>query len=359
MSCYHPLKAFKIGINKETGKDKLVVCSYDTDYVSVFKGKVYKFKGQPNHFLNNWHDYSDFIQIPCGKCIGCRLDYSRQWANRCMLELPYHESSYFITLTYDDEHLPTNPYFNDNGEIIGYHPTLVKEHFQNFMKSLRQHYCVTTNDANKLRFYACGEYGSKYGRPHYHAIIFGLKLDDLKPYKRPLLYSGDSAEYNYYTSETLSKLWKKGYVVVGKVTWETCAYTARYIMKKLNGDLSDIYTKYNFLPEFTLMSRKPGIANQYFKDHVGDIYTFDEINISTSKGGLKIKPPHYYDTLFDIDYPETLDDIKLKRRLVAEELTAAKLRATSLPYLEMLAAEESALKSKVKVLKRKGDFAHA
>ena len=132
-----------------------------------------------------WKD--QLIQIPCGKCIGCRLEYSRQWANRCMLELQYHDSAYFVTLTYNEEHVPRTGL---HGEM-----SLRKRDFQLFMKRLRKKY-----SDDRIRFYAAGEYGTTTQRPHYHAILFGLHLDDLQVYK-----SKDS--YKYFTSPGLQRVW--------------------------------------------------------------------------------------------------------------------------------------------------------
>lgn len=176
MSCYHPLKAWQIGI-RPNGKKILKVTSYDVDHLAK---TAQGFEPRVDDFVSVRDEYSiyDFIEIPCGNCIGCRIDYSRQWANRMLLELQYHESSYFVTLTYNDKNVPISHYLKDKdtGEA-GDSLTLVKRDFQLFMKSLRKAV------PEKLRFYACGEYGEQGMRPHYHAIIFGLKLDDLQEWK--------------------------------------------------------------------------------------------------------------------------------------------------------------------------------
>lgn len=297
----------------------------------------------------------DWIEIPCGKCIGCRLDYSRQWAFRCMLELEYHDSAYFVTLTYNDKHVPATAYGDpDSGEAVDAY-TLDKRDFQLFMKRLRKAF-----PDDEIRYYACGEYGSTTFRPHYHAIIYGLHLDDLVDYGK------SPSGFPYQTSQKLQNVWSIyhpatkenpawydpiGFVSVGDVTVESCAYVARYIMKKQKGDDSIFYDLHNVEPEFTLMSRKPGIGRQWYDDHP-DLYDFEYINLKTDNGGLKFRPPRYYDKLFDVDDPERMKQIKEVRKRAAENATAAKLRKTNLSYTELLGVEERKKQEAIKKLKR-------
>lgn len=297
----------------------------------------------------------DFIEVPCGKCIGCRLDYSRQWANRCMLELEYHDSAYFVTLTYDDAHIPKTAYGDqETGEAIDAY-TLSKRDFQLFMKRLRKAF-----PDDEIRFFACGEYGSNTFRPHYHAIIYGLHLDDL------VMAGRSGSGYSYQYSQKLQNAWSIyhpggknydawyepiGFVSVGNVTWETCAYVARYIMKKQKGDDAVFYDLHNVQPEFTLMSRKPGIGRQWYDDHP-DLYDFEFINLKTDNGGIKFKPPRYYDKLFDIDDPVRMQEIKEIRKKAAMAQTEAKLKKTSLNYTELLQVEENNKQNAIKKLRR-------
>jgi hypothetical protein len=201
---------------------------------------------------------------------------------------------------------------------------------------------------DKIRFFMSGEYGSQTFRPHYHAILFGLHLDDLKPYKT-VKEAGEF--YTYYNSESLQECWPYGYVVVGEVTWESCAYTARYVMKKLKGKEAKFYEEHNIQPEFTLMSRKPGIARQYYDEHP-DIYEQDKINVSTPKGGKQFRPPRYFDKLFDIDCPEKSAELKALRAKLAQEAQAAKLANTSLDSYELMQVQEDKLSNRLKSLRR-------
>lgn len=340
MVCYHPLKAFPIG---KTVKGKLEnrITGYDVDHVELIHGKWLE---APSTLVSPYAQkvVKDFIRIPCGRCIGCRLDYSRQWADRCMLEMKYHESSYFVTLTYDDEHMPINDYVDTNTGVCGKVASLRKRDFQLFMKSLRKNYKYD----NRLRYFMAGEYGNQTRRPHYHAIIFGLKLDDLVFYKQ-------RNGFTYYNSKFLDDCWdKKGFVVVAKACWETCAYTARYIMKKVLGDAASVYDTFSLEPEFVRMSRKPGIAYQYYKDHP-DLYDYEYINLPTDKGQLKFRPPRYYDKLFDIDAPDQMAKIKAKRQHAALVDAFNKSKHTELIDVDRLAVEESALMARIKSLERK------
>ena len=334
LPCYHPLKAFVLG--EKDGKRLLKVTCYEVDHLERsgegFACCTHPAYGRPG-------DVTEFIEIPCGKCSGCRLQRSREWANRCMLELEYHKSSYFVTLTYDDFHVPIHYYADpETGEALP-SMSLVKRDFQLFMKRLRKKF------GEGIRFFASGEYGSQTFRPHYHAIIFGLELDDLVPYKR------SAQGFQYFNSASLQEVWPNGFAVVAPVTWETCAYTARYVMKKLTGPEAAFYENFNIVPEFSLMSRKPGIARQYYEDHP-DLYEHEFINISTEKGGRKFRPPKYYDKLFDLDCPEESAKLKAVRQKMAAEAQKAKLQKTTLSYLDQLAVEERNQLARIKSLKR-------
>lgn len=286
-----------------------------------------------------------FTEIPCGRCIGCRLQYSRIWADRCMAEATLYESSYFVTLTYDNDHLPWSirKVDEETGEIYGQSMTLVKRDVQLFMKRLRKNL-----DGDKVRFFMAGEYGTDSSRPHYHLLLFGLKLDDLTLYKKTPL------GFNLYNSEFISKAWQyQGHVVIADVTWETCAYTARYIMKKLTGEQAELYKKLNIIPEFTLMSRKPGIAKEFYEINKLDYLQHGEVNISTPKGGRKIQNIKYFDKFLEIEYPDIMDEKKDKQKENMEVIKQAKLAQTNRSYLQMLNDEEEVKRARIKNLKRK------
>lgn len=235
------------------------------------------------------------LKLPCGQCIGCRLDRSMQWAIRCMHEKQLHTDSAFLTLTYDNEHLP------EGG-------TLVLRDHQLFMKRARKKF------GKGLRFYMCGEYGGQFSRPHYHYLWFNRDLPDKKFLK------DSKAGHPLYTSKILDDLWEnKGHAWIGEVTLESCAYVARYITEKINGDMAhDHYMAITAdgvivdrRPEFTCGSRRPGIASAWYEkygrhSHIsGDFAVMD---------GKRVRMPRFYDGRFELTDPETLASIK-KRRL--------------------------------------------
>jgi len=237
------------------------------------------------------------LQVPCGQCIGCRLERSRQWAVRCMHEAQLHKDNCFITLTFSPEALAErkNPMSVD-----------VRD-FQLFMKRLRKKY------GEGIRFYHCGEYGEKSSRPHYHACLFGFDFADKRLWK---ITNGS----RLYTSESLSELWSYGFSTIGDVTFESAAYVARYIMKKINGEQAENHyydreTGEVINPEYTTMSRRPGIGRGWLDKYVADVYPHDYVVVN----GIKCKPPKYYDGVLSTDRPYEFDEIKNNRLTRAEK----------------------------------------
>lgn len=362
MPCYHPKKAFLVGKHLKTGKPDYFVCSRAADF--VWRRDVHDSwnaaVGDPVATMRNGYMVkTDSIMVPCNRCVGCRMDYSRQWADRCILELQYHDSAYFLTLTYNDYCVPRSYYADpDTGEAYS-SLTLSKRDWQLFMKRLREAF---PND--NLRFFMCGEYGPSTWRPHYHAIVYGLHLDDL------VLYQRTGRGYQYYTSAKVDRVWSRrgamddlfgeeqktplvqmGRVLIGEVTWEACAYTARYMLKKLKGREASFYEEFNLTPPFVLMSRRPGIARQYFDDHP-DVYDYSTINVRTPQGGKQIRPPRYFDQLFDAEQPDRMQEIKSNRQKIAEAKMQAQLDKTSLSIDEYLSVQERSLQERIKKLRR-------
>lgn len=223
------------------------------------------------------------VTVPCGRCTGCRLERSKQWATRLVHEMKMHDYAEFVTLTYNDEHLPED-------ESVS-----VRE-MQLFMKRLRK-----AKD-EKIRFYCVGEYGENFGRPHYHLLLFGTRFDDRKLHSRTRIGS------ELYVSNELSRLWSRngkeiGYAATGEVTWESAAYCARYVMKKINGDMADEHYEHvtrfgevvSRTREFSTMSRNPGIGGSWLDSFVSDCYPSDFVTIH----GRRFKPPRFYDRRYE------------------------------------------------------------
>lgn len=239
---------------------------------------LYKSKAGPDKGTGRWplvtfkEGYIDRpVEVPCGYCVGCKLERARQWALRLAHESMYHDDAYFMTFTYEDSNVC---YGNEV-------PTLVPRDLELFWKRLRKHFNV------KIKYFACGEYGDVTYRPHYHAIVFGFRIDDLVPWKN----DGVSSTF---TSLTIDRLWKLGRVVIGPVTHESSAYVARYTIKKQYGVRHDEYYKVlGIEPEFVRMSK--GLGKQYFLDYSHDIYEQDVMIYTDGVG--KGRPPKYYDRL--------------------------------------------------------------
>lgn len=241
------------------------------------------------------------LKLPCGQCIGCKLERSRQWAIRCVHESQMHANNVFVTLTFNDEEVPDDY-------------SLDHRYFQLFCKRLRK-----VN--GPFRYYMCGEYGEQFSRPHFHACLFGCWFDDRRPYR--MLDSGSQL----YTSETLERLWPHGFSSIGDVTFESAAYVARYIMKKISGQAAEQhYTAvdsetgeiFNRKPEYTRMSLKPGIGATWFEKYKKEVYPLDRVVVR----GIEMKPPRFYDKLLKLDSNFLSDDIEYDRYVKAMKVAA-------------------------------------
>lgn len=332
MPCYSPLSAWRGGV-QASGKRAIVWNARES--------------ALPNGFA-----------LPCGQCIGCRLERSRQWAMRCLHEASLYEENCFLTLTYDDEHLPVDG-------------SLVKEDFQLFMKRLRKRF-----EGRKVRYFHCGEYGEEcrdcfksrrlcvcrvfnegIGRPHYHAIMFNVNFLDR------FLHTTRNG-FKLDRSETLETIWDKGNSLIGDVTFESAAYVARYVMKKVSGEKVDElegvfglrhYEKFSrltgevkeVLPEYVTMSRGGrgeglgGIGKGWFNRYKGDVYPGDFVVVR----GLRMKPPRFYDGLM-----EALDPLEFERIKGLRVLNGLKHADDNTMF--RLRVKEEVKKASIKTLRR-------
>lgn len=248
------------------------------------------------------------LKVPCGQCIGCRMDYVRDWSIRCVHEASLHQESHFATLTYDDAHLPP--------EL-----SLVPGDLQLFLKRLRYYL-----SPQRIRFYACGEYGEKNGRPHYHALLFGMSLGDRVPHSR-----GPSGEL-LYQSALLDKAWGNGRCLVGSVNRRSAAYVARYALKKITGpQAADFYGGRH--PEFSRMSNRPGIGYSWVKRYETDCFPSAFVVIDGQKHPV---PKYYKSQLRDRhEFPTTSffarDDLDATRKTITQLTKGADFKANSTP----------------------------
>lgn len=255
------------------------------------------------------------VELPCGRCVGCRLERSRSWAVRCVHEAQLHDRNCFVTLTYE-------------GQVEG----LVYRDFQLFMRRLRK---VRPG----VRFFMCGEYGEQFKRPHFHACLFNADFPDRVPHAK--LASGASL----FRSPELESLWTAGYSTIGELTFQSAAYVARYVLKKVVGQDADVH--YGIIdgetgelvarsPEFCHMSLKPGIGSEWIERYMSDVYPRGLVVIN----GVQVKPPKYYDRRLKVKDARMFDEVMFvrseqaraqgpdnteARRLVREQVTTARL----------------------------------
>jgi len=287
--CYDPLAAFK-SLCMKTDNGKCVI-SFRSQEVC--------------------HKPYEKIFLPCGRCMGCRVDRSKQWAIRCVHEASLYENNCFITLTFDEAHLEGDG-------------SLVKADFQKFMKRLRKHFggiqcshgCEGSDVVRvcshryPIRFFHCGEYGSKLKRPHHHALLFNFDFEDKQLWRT-------RGKVKLHRSEALESLWTSGFSTVGALTFDSAAYVARYVTKKINGPMADLHYK-GREPEYITMSRKPGLAKRWLEKNLSDVYPKDFI----TSGGRKFKIPQFYDSIYDEIDHEALEKIKRRRLHAGRERNA-------------------------------------
>lgn len=224
------------------------------------------------------------MQIPCGQCIGCRLEYSRTWAVRCMDENEMHDEGFSACLTYEDEYLPEKNSLRPRDTEL-------------FIKRLRREL-----NGKKIRYFLCGEYGEKNERPHYHILLWGYIPADL--YKTGEL---SKSGYPLYRSDNFEEQWRAGRCDIGEVTFESAAYVARYMLKKINGDKADEHYK-GREKEFLRMSQ--GIGLEWYKKYRADVYPD---GLRKIRGGKICKSPKYYDMKEMLDHEMEVLEMKQRR----------------------------------------------
>ena len=253
MSCEHPLLAANLGKFDGKYKIKIIPKRYDQDIKS----------------LEEYYGHDNLLLLPCGCCAGCKISHQREWAVRCTLEAGYYKDNCMVTLTYSDDRRPKK---------------LIKRDLQWFIKKMR-------NRGIKFRYFACGEYGSKNHNCHFHIIMFGYWPEDAK-YE---FCSGTG--HPVYSSKFISGVWNNGFVSVSEMGPGTAAYVAGYVDKKIGQD------------EFVLMSKRPGIGERYFREHLFDMFAYD--NLVGSFGISKI--PRYGEKIADQMWYD-IEDLKAKRK---------------------------------------------
>lgn len=314
------------------------------------------------------------MEVACGQCLGCRLDYSRMWGMRIVHEASLYEmghGSSFVTLTYRDGDIPEGWSLTPSGA----------SDFQLFMKKLRKSVQIEvepreldskgnvkmyTRPEDKIRFFMVGEYGefcrhSKpglevravdcefccVGRPHYHAILFNRTFEDLE-------VCGGRGDVVWYTSKELEAIWGLGFVQIGEVNAKSAMYTARYCLKKITGQMAGEFYRnidpdgevHRVQQEYATMSRgrKPdgGIGYRWFEEFKDDCFPSDEVPVPGM--GVINKVPRYYAEMFEAG-GGSLEEVKeARKRFRAEHI------ADYTP--EMLKSAYAVKKRQIEFLKR-------
>lgn len=315
MSCNRPLTAFKTGLKTEKGKDDLLIIKGNADVISLTTAsKLKKMSIRPNmDFM--YQDGGEFwlyqkVMIPCGKCVGCLESRRRTWSDRMSMEMKYYDrdSCWFVTLTFDDEHLPADG-------------CVSKRDLQLFFKRLRK------RDVGEFKYIACGEYGRLTFRPHYHFCALGLRL------------SGKFIADKTFQSPELIASWPFGRVQCFPCNDATIGYVCGYVNKKLT-------TREAFLSPVFLFSK--GLGKRYFYDHKDEILNFDSVYMNGRK-----RVPQYFDKLMEkeADFLELLkfEENKNFRKEKGERALVSSLALSGLSCLEELQDKNDKLaKSRIK-----------
>lgn len=229
------------------------------------------------------------LTFRCGVCRDCRLYKAREWAIRCYHEAQMHERNSFLTLTFAE----------DPGSVA-------KRDLDEFFRKLRKKIGY-----NRVRYFAVGEYGEKFSRPHYHVCLFGFDFPDKYPWKRTPKGS------LVYRSELLDSVWKHGFAHVGELTQESAGYAARYSMKKIVGDRADEHYKRDFqgvevsvTPEFQVSSRNPAVGLRWIQKYWRDVFPSDACVYQ----GKTVPVPEYYVRWLEANQPEMFERVREARR---------------------------------------------
>ena len=312
------------------------------------------------HKLNIYNKKSSYYQleqIPCKKCWACQLNYSAEWATRIMLEAQKSEYNWFITLTYDEEHLPIAEKTGAeiDGHIVEWENdgtwtgTLVPDDMKTFINSLRKYF--ERKNIKGIKYYYCGEYGETTHRPHYHIILLHCPLDINQFYDTHI----DTNFKAHWKSKEIEKYWKEGMIDIAELEWSCAAYVARYCTKKLMNAPKEDYLSIGKYPEFVRMSK--GIGFDYYNQHKNEIYKNDEMIMKTVKGNTgSFRPPKAFDRKFEEKDPEGFKLIKQSRKKAAERSRKILEQLSDYTDLDNLRIKASNLQTKMSMLPRVGEW---
>lgn len=306
MACYHPSQIHVFKDLKTNTKSKILFQPHFNFKAKSDKSmlNIVRQMEDPETGEKAWFKCVQQVLVPCGHCVGCSSDISRDWSYRMLMEKQVSKNAWFLTLTYDDEHLPEDH-------------QLDKNHLDDFIKKLRNFYYELGLD--NIRYYACGEYGSKSGRPHYHMIVYNLPLTPLEftafnlktpscCFKNKIV--GTSLDKTpLYQFDFLNELWQNGFVVVGECTLASCSYVARYVNKKrLSGVKNKELKDKGITPEFNCMSRMPGIGVKYYENFYDNILSS---NLCFYIGNNRCSVGRSFEKWLEKHHPDRLEEYKV------------------------------------------------
>ena len=242
------------------------------------------------------------VTVPCGRCMECRLKKKREWALRCLHESSLHEENSWLTLTYDDEHMPSRW-------------QLRKSDLSEFIKRLRSREAYDATKAGRrerrFKFFGCGEYGGKFDRPHYHLLLFGYHFRDSEFFT---VQNG----FRVFKSELCDEVWSRGICDLGEVTFDGMAYLAKYVTKRDRKE-EEALKSCGYEPEFLLMSRggrySRGIGYEWWKQYGEEALANDSVILK----GREVAQPRYYDELNEVQEPEKVAKVKARRKARCDE----------------------------------------
>jgi hypothetical protein len=334
MGCYKPLIRFYVPDNPEA-----------SGHIYTLRRFAIERAKNPNLTYEDLIYRKDVMLIPCGKCIGCRIQKKQDWATRIEMEAKTHppESVWFVTLTYDDEHIPGVNH--ETGEVIrgamyikrkkeaslAVNQTLWYEDIQNFLKRLRKAY------SRPLRYFVAGEYGEHTGRPHYHMILFGYEPEKLEPYRKV-------RSDGYMVDSRITKCWGMGLHNLINPTQGGYSYVSGYVVKKFDDETKE-HIKNGLRPPFAQMSRDPGLGMQYYQEHKEEIWKNGFIQLDNGK---RASIPRYFQEMQKQEDPRIVWELKRQNQQRAIEKTRDMMGRTDIKFEDYLKAKEDSVKHRRK-----------
>lgn len=330
MSCFNPCRSFYMG-TKPNGKEwRIFVRDHHTQAVAIDPSGHRAYFDNPDDAFGKGLVSYTYDEVPCGRCLACRLQYASEKAAQCLMEMDTHEGNcWFLTLTYDDAHIPMH-----RG-----HATLDYSDVQRFFKRLRKFF--------PFRYMVSGEYGSMTFRPHYHAIIFGGDIPDLYH------YGNNKLGQPYFVSKWLNGVWKNGNVTIGAAEKDSCGYVARYSSKSYGYDkMLSLCETFGLQRPFLRVSKCPPLGREFAIKHAREFLANGSVSVSTPKGGVTVPCIRSVSNFLKKEFPVEFEALSMNKRF-SLELSKASIAALGLDWYDYLEEQGKALEGRTKsIMKR-------